>query len=235
MKTKLTIGCLGAITILILVSFTNVVGFQTVQSLNQNTINTEVNQKELLFQTILDIANNKEIQRIILQSQISREGIFNPGVRFSIFNTPILTKNQLRQMYLVGLLLSKIISKSKLHSMVQQYQLINPEMKKEISAVIEKDSTLNEELTQLSSYDCDCENENTMNRTFPVVCFIIMILIVPIGLFNGISEFFIHRFKDEGKTILAMIFNFSEIMTLFLSTMLFVVGYYLNCWGPIIP
>lgn len=36
MKTKLTIGCLGAITILILVSFTNVVGIQSTTSGSMN-------------------------------------------------------------------------------------------------------------------------------------------------------------------------------------------------------
>jgi hypothetical protein len=221
-----------AVVLLVLGSLTNVVGYQSVQSSNQNTITNEVNQKELLFQTFVDIANNKEIQRIILKSQMMNGKFLDSDVKL----LPSISKQQLRQMYFIGLMLSKIISKSRIQSMVQhQYQLSNPEIQKEINAVIEKDSTLNEELTQLSYSDCDCENENTMNRTFPVVCFIIMILIVPIGLFNGISEFLEHRFEDEGKPILAKIFIFSEIMTLFLSTMLFVVGYYLNCWGPIIP
>jgi hypothetical protein len=213
-----------AVVFLVLSSLSNVVGYQTVQSSNQNIINEEVNQRGLLFQTIVDIANNKEIQRIILKSQMSR-GIF------PVSNTPILTKNQLKQMYIIGLLLSKIISKSKIHSMVQQYQSINPEIQKEISAVIEKNPTLKEEINQLQNSECDCENENIMNRTFPVVCFIIMILIVPTGLLFYISEFFVHRFEDEVKPILVKIFNFLEMVGLFLSTMLFVVGYFLNCWG----
>ncbi len=72
-----------AVILLILASLSNVVGYQTVQSSNQTVIDNEVNQKEVLFQTILDIANNKEIQRIILKSQINREGFFNPELRFS--------------------------------------------------------------------------------------------------------------------------------------------------------
>ncbi|MCX6663459.1 MAG: hypothetical protein NTZ75_04360 [Euryarchaeota archaeon] len=75
-----------AVVLIVLGSLTNVVGYQMVQSSNQKTINDEVDQKELLLQTILDIANNKEIQSIILKSQLSREGFFNPGVKFSLFN-----------------------------------------------------------------------------------------------------------------------------------------------------
>jgi hypothetical protein len=161
-----------AVILLILASLTNVIGYQTVQSSNQNTINNEISQKELLFQTIVDIANNRDIQKIILKYQISSGNFFNPDVKFSLFNTPVLTKNQLKHMYFMGLLLSKIISKSRMHSMVEQYQLINQGMQKEITTVIEKDATLNGEMTQLSNLKCDCENENTTQWSFPVICFI---------------------------------------------------------------
>jgi hypothetical protein len=74
-----------AVVLLILTSLSNVVGFQTVQSSNQKMINDEVSQKELLFQTILDISNNKEIHKIILNSEIRREGFFNSDAQFSRF------------------------------------------------------------------------------------------------------------------------------------------------------
>ena len=57
-----------SVVVIILASLSNVVGHQTVQSTNQNRIDNEVNQRELLFQTIVDIANNKEMQQIILKS-----------------------------------------------------------------------------------------------------------------------------------------------------------------------
>ena len=153
-----------AVVLLVLGSLSNVVGYQTVQSSNQSVIQERINQKELLFQTIVDIANNKEIQRIILKSQISR------GM-FPVSDIPVLTKNHLKQMYLIGLILSKFISKSRMHSMVEQYQFSNQEMQKEISAVIQKDVILNKEINQLSNSECDCENKNTTGLwKFPVIC-----------------------------------------------------------------
>jgi hypothetical protein len=183
-KNCLMIGVsICAVVLLVLGSLTNVVGYQTVQSSNQIVNSDEVNQKELLFQTILDIANNKEIQRIILKPEISREGFFNTGVRFSVLNTPVLTKNQLKQMYVIGLILSKIISKSKIHSMIQQYQISNPKMQQDISAIIEKDATLKGEITQLQNSECDCDNENTTQWSFPVLCLLLYpLLIVSFGL-----------------------------------------------------
>jgi len=181
-----------AVVLLILGSLSNVVGYQQVQSSNQKIINEEINQKELLFQTIVDIANNKDIQRIILKSQISRDGFFNRDVRFSVLNAPVLTKNQLKHMYLIGLMLSKIISKSRMHSMVEQYQLNNQVVQKEITAVIEKDATLNREFTQLSNSKCDCENENTTPLwNFPVLCLLLIpFLIIALWLaFHGGDTF----------------------------------------------
>ena len=92
-----------AVVLLSLTSLTNVVGYQTAQSSNQQIIKEGINQKELLFQIIVDIANNKEIQGIILRHQISQG-------KFPDTNIPVLTKNNLKQMYLVGLVLSKTIS-----------------------------------------------------------------------------------------------------------------------------
>ena len=153
--------------LLVLGSLSNVVGYQTVQSSNQSVIKERINLKELLFQTIVDIANDKEIQRIILKSQISR-GIF-PTSEF-----PVVTKNQIRQMYFLGLILSKVISRTRMQSMIQQHQLLNPITQEGIQGVIEKDVTLRNEITQLQNPECDCENENTTGLWhFPVLCTIL--------------------------------------------------------------
>ncbi len=143
----------------------------------QNTINNKLSQRELLFQTIVDIANNKEIQQIILKSQMSR-GIF-PESEF-----PVVTKNQLKMMYFLGLILSKVISKSRIQSMMGKYQFNNQEIQKEISAVIEKDTIINPEITQLKNSECDCENEINQEKISttdfsdtPVICEISIILI----------------------------------------------------------
>jgi hypothetical protein len=160
-----------AVVVLILASLSNVVGFQAVPSSNQKIIKEQVDQKELLFQTILDITNNKEIQKIILKSQMSR-GIFPTS------DIPVVTKNQLKHMYLFGLMLSKVISKSRMHSMVQQYQLNNQGVQKEITAVIQKDATINGEITQLSNSKCDCENKNTTGWNFPIFCAILSVILL---------------------------------------------------------
>ena len=152
-----------AVVLLILASLSNVVGYQTVQSSNQTVINNEVNQKELVFQTIVDIANNKELQRVILRYQLSQGKLPDTTI-------PVLTIKQLKQMYVIGVILSKTISKAKMHSMIEKYQLTNQDVQKEINAVIEKDTTLNREMKQISDLRCDCENKNAGLWHFPILC-----------------------------------------------------------------
>jgi len=176
--------------VIVLASCTNVVGVQTVQSSNQKIISNEVDQKELLFQTIVDMANDKEIQKIISTSEMRREGFFTPSSNFLVFTPPVLTKKFLNTAYHIGLILSKTISKSKMQSILERYQVNNQEMQKEITAVIEKDATLKEEITQLSSSTCDCEKGNTTGLwNFPILCsilFPIEIFILVLGFFGAI-------------------------------------------------
>jgi hypothetical protein len=194
-----------SVILLILTSLSNVVGYNTVQSSNQSIIKERINQRELLFQTILDIANNKEIQRIILKSQMSR-GIF------PVLDIPVITKNQLKPMYLIGLILSKFLSKLRMHSIIGKYQFNNQEMQKEITAVIEKDATLDGEIKQLSNSQCDCENEKTTEWRFPVIC----ILLSPLWIVAAILAIT----SNYG-------FYFVEIMGY--------IGMKLNCFWNIVP
>jgi hypothetical protein len=171
MDTKpLIVVSLCAVVLLVLGSLSNVVGYQSVQTSQQNIIKDRINQRELLFQTICDIANNKEIQRIILKSQMSR-GIF-PTSEF-----PVVTKNQLKMMYFLGLILSKVVSKSTIQSLIGKYQFNNQEIRKEISVIMEKDALLNAEMIQLKTSECDCENDNVTRWNFPILCAILIIII----------------------------------------------------------
>jgi hypothetical protein len=169
-KYPLIGGSICAVVLLVLTSLINVVGYQTVQSSDQKIILAGVNQKELLFQTILDMANNMEIQKVILASEITGKGFFTLDMRFSVFTPSVLTEKFLKRMYTIGVIFSKTINKSKIHSILKQNQMSNQAVQKEISAIIEKDATLKGEMTQLSSVSCDCGNKNTTSWSFPVLC-----------------------------------------------------------------
>jgi hypothetical protein len=176
---------IAVVFLIIVASFTNVVGIQSIESSNNKITAEEVDQKDLLFQTIIDLVNNKEIQQIIQKYQTSRKGFFNPIKKLYGLNYPTITKNQLKKMHSIGLFLSRFISKSKIQSMVQEHQLISPEIQKELSAVIEKDAVLCREVTQILNMGCDCDNEQVSFWGFPILCSILNVLmIIPLILFG---------------------------------------------------
>jgi hypothetical protein len=172
-KYPLIGGSICAVVLLVLASLTNVVGYQAVQSPNQKAINSEVDQKELLFQTILDIANNKEIQKVILGSEITGKKLFDTDVRFSVFIPPVLTEIFLKRIYTMGVIFTKTIGKSKVHSLLEQYPVSNQGMQKKLRTVIEKDMMLKKEMAELSSLSCGCENGNATTWTFPIICILL--------------------------------------------------------------
>lgn len=172
-----------AVILLVLGSLTNVVGYQTLQSSNQKVINDEVDQKELLFQLILDLANNKEIQKITFTyEEVMGKGFFNPSSSFSVFTPSLLTKKFLNTAYHIGLILSKTISKSKIHLMLERYQGSNQDVQRKITTVIEKNITLTTKINELSDVQCDCKKNNTTDWNFPVLCLILLPIALSVGI-----------------------------------------------------
>jgi hypothetical protein len=224
-KYPLIGGSICAMVLIILASMNNIVGYQTVQASSQSVISNEIDSKELLFQTITDITNNKEIQRIILKSQINR-GIFLTS------DIPVVTKNQLRQMYFIGLILSKVISKSRMQSMVGKYQFNNQEMQKEISAVMEKETTFNAEINQLSSLNCDCDTSDYKEKGIPknlcmILLCIIMVLVAPVDFLSMLFE---------NMPLIRLIIAITIGLPLALiSICIILLMALLNCWGNIPP
>jgi hypothetical protein len=181
--------------LIVLGSFNNIVGYQTAQASNQRMITTEINEKDLLFQTIVDMANNKEMQRVILGSQFTGKRLFDSGMRFSTFTPPVLTEKFLKRIYTMGVILFRTLSKSKIHSIIEKYPVSNQGVQKRINAVIEKDVTLKGEMNQLSSLSCNCRNENTTDYwPFPVICTLLYPLYVFLDTITNGGHFYYDRY-----------------------------------------
>jgi hypothetical protein len=219
---------IGIILLFVGVTIAPTINFNTVKASQQNVIKERINQRELLFQTIVDIANNKEIQRIILKSQMSR-GIFPTS------EIPVLTKTHIRQMYFIGLILSKVISKSRIQSLVGKYQFNNQEIQQELSSVIEKDTIINSKITLLKNSECNCENEKEINWSFPVLCTILFFIFLPLLLLG-------YLIMASGLTIAYCIYLYgagvwlaylADFLIFLGESMLLVpmyIGQNFNCW-----
>ena len=189
-KRILIVGSLLAVFVLILASFTNVVGVKNIEPSDPKVVKDEVNPKELLFQTIIDISNNQEIQKIIQNSENREERgrFFNLVIGPSVFSSHVLTKKFLNNAYNLGRILSRNIDVSKMRLILERYQIINQETQEEIAAAIEGDAALSGKIEQLSTLNCDCGNDDSAGWSFPIICTLLVpLLAVSLGLaiWNG--------------------------------------------------
>jgi len=172
MKKRNILIAILCVTILLLVPLSNISG-ASVGGLNikdevieeTNPVIPDSQLEELLFQTIIDIANNKEIQNIIQNSHLSM-----------MSSSPFFTKRYLNFAYNIGLILSKTFRMPKINPLLKLYQVSNQEMQKEITAVIESNDELNNRIGQLSDLSCDCENVDAIEWPFYIICTIVYVL-----------------------------------------------------------
>lgn len=143
-----------AVVLIILGSHTNLVGYQIVQTSQQNLIKERINQKDLLFQTICDLANNRKIQNAIHESQGGK--LFSSVMNTPLTVFPAITKKQLNFMYILGVLLSKTMSKARIASFAKEHSIMNIHTKEKMDSIIGNSTKLSKEMTQLSLLSCHC-------------------------------------------------------------------------------
>jgi len=196
----------GIILLFVGVAIAPSVNFNVVNASNNDKRENEISQKDLLFRTILDVANNREIQKIVFSSEMQGGVFLNTDMRFSVFIPQVITKNYLNSAYRIGLILTKTLGVSRIHSIIEKYQVNNQALQKEINAVIQKDVTLNREITQLLNSKCDCENNTGVTSwPFPVICTIL----AAINLFSIFLVLTIHvgYYLYQTANFLGLIFN----------------------------
>jgi hypothetical protein len=180
-------GSLCVIVLLILGSMNNLIGYQTVQAINQKTINYEVNKKELLFQTIFDMANNKEIQKVILGSVLIDKISFEPKkMRFLMFTSSIVIKRQLNIMLILGAFLLKMMGTPKLPSFVRQIQPLVQKIQQRIIYIIGTDVKLNDEIIHLSDLNCHCDGEN-VGLGLRIICGFLFLIMFAGAIFPNLA------------------------------------------------
>ncbi|MBN1280628.1 MAG: hypothetical protein JXA00_03165 [Candidatus Thermoplasmatota archaeon] len=151
-----------------------------VKASHENQLGDAITQRELVFQTIVDFVNNEEIQRVVQDAQIRRGMLPSTDGQLSV------TTSQLKQLYVIGLLLSKRISALRMQSIVRTYHFSTLVAQKDLSAVIEKTPALKAELSQLQDSECDCGNTKRFLWPFPVLCSILFLCIIGLNVLLSI-------------------------------------------------
>ena len=199
----------------------NIVQMETIPSSKNNSITDKINPEDLLFQTIIDITENKDIQNILGNSEFEIElnktkttllimKLFmkNPKIFFSILLPhSISSKNYIKHTYNLSLEISKTLNTSEIKSITDYIHIKNPRTKEKILTIIKGYNKLNKKIEILSNLNCGC-NENiseSIDWDFPIICDILGVIGI-IGVF-----LFMTILPGLGKIIFGTAFILGEI------------------------
>jgi len=167
----------------------------------------KIDQKELLFQVILHITNNKDIKKILnSEFEIYKESNFIQNLKLPFVDTPQIIKRKfLNDANILGNILIKILSLSRMHPIIEYYRVYNQKRQEKITSIIEKNDKLKREIIQLSNSNCDCESvSGIINWPFPVICSILLVL--------EIFSFFLIWYLHIGNNLFIIVATLGEML-----------------------
>ena len=190
--------------------------------------------KEYLFQTIIDILNNKDIKNLFEQEKkngffldfdynlrsLYRKLLFrDPNLLFrSIFTKPTITYEYLDTAYNQGCDLINIIGEDKALEIIESITIKNPNLSNKLSDILKNNVEINEKLTEIKTMNQQL-NPTLPFEGYPIICVVLLVLLftvsIPLASFFGLILFMSsHPFL--GPFILGLFLLFSAIVGIFL-------------------
>jgi hypothetical protein len=141
-----------------------------------------IEPKEYLFQTIIDIAYNPDIQSLLDQSNndlyrakidksIYRDLLFsNPRFLFSVFLIkPSMTIKYLDNCYNKGIEITRILGEERVLNIIESIEIEDKEVLDEVKRIITNNKELSSKISFLSELN-----------DYSIICFILLLLMIPI-------------------------------------------------------
>ena len=145
--------------------------------------------KEFLFQTLIDIGNNQDVQEIfeqfgLLEFNLNFRVIFqklllrNPSVLFStLFSKPKLTTESLNFLYNNGCEIINIIGKKDALKIIESVKFRNPETVERLNNIIENNPDLKAKILTLANMNNQTKTELGF-EDHPIICIILVIILI---------------------------------------------------------
>ena len=144
----------------------------------------EIESKNFLFQTIIDIANNPEFKKLFdqykydlfeveIDRSVYRKLIFrNPRVfRSFIFTKPSMSLEYLNKCFNNGIEVTNVLSENKALEIMKSIEVTNPKLLDELNNIILNDEELSGKLVLLEEM-----NNGLIYLFYPIICGILLIV-----------------------------------------------------------
>lgn len=180
-----------------------------------NIYNQDIEPKEYLFQTIIDIANNPDVKdlleqyeddllRVDIDKSLYREIFFrNPRLLFDmLFTKPSFTPEYLDSIYDKGCQITNIIREDKVYDITKSITIGNIDFFDNINDIIVNNEELYFRIITLENMNEEPKSNPTF-WSFPIICALLLILVIPLVilgfLFYKSSMFFSELYEKYGN------------------------------------
>ncbi len=180
--------------------------------------------KEYLFQTIIDIANNPDVNELLNQIEdewkadncfiswdFDSKSVFQkllfkkPNLLLSIlFTEPSITHKYLESSYNGGCEVTKVLGEENIIEIVESVEIKNPEIPDELYNIIMNDEELYHKIATLGEMNEELDT-NLPFKNYSSICKILLILFYVYLIRSGIVSFFSQFFKNS--TIISVILD----------------------------
>jgi len=243
---KRRIFCKG-LTVAVILLFVGV-GVQPAVATVEPETEIDIEPKDYLFQTIIDIANNPDLKNLLEQysndlfkfnidrSVYRKLLLRNPRLMFnSLFTKPLLSVEYLNKCYNKGIEITNILGEDKVLEILENIKLTDTKFLNELINIVIKNDELSNRFETLKELNKDLKPVKPFIR-YPILCAsailllitIFIIIIFPYDMFYMI----VHDIFDE-NTMLSKILNFIDLLMepfvwSFFYFSLYILGFCLN-------
>lgn len=148
--------------------------------------------KDYLFQTIINIANNPDVKSLleqynheILTSDYDYKGVFSqllfkkPRLLFSmLFTKPSITYDYLEKSYNKGIKITNILGEDKVFEVLESVEISNPKVFDELNNIILNDEELSSRIATLKEMNKEFDPVAPLEAN-PVVCGTLALILIP--------------------------------------------------------
>jgi hypothetical protein len=243
MKNRIICKCLAVTVILLFVGL----AVQPSVAVQPEPEIIDVEPKDYLFQTIIDISNNPEVKELFeqydndlfnvdIERSVYRQLFLrNPRLFFyMLFTEPSISLEYLDKCYNSGLEITNILGEDKVLEIIENVEVTDAKLFDGINDIISKDEELLDRLVTIKEMNKGL-NPNTSWDDYPLICLILAPLFAFLFLFAfAFLDFTILLESSQNPIILIFERIISWIFLLFWTPIAFVVMYFTLDLGCIV-
>jgi len=184
----------------------------------QQETEIDVEPKDYLFQTIIDIANNPDVKELLEQynndffkvdidRSVYHKILFrNPRLLFNtLFTKPSMSVEYLNKCYNNGIGITNTLGEDKVIETIENVEVTDTKLSNEINDIITNDEELSSRIETLKEMNKDIKLDNPWD--FPVICAILIMIYFPLVLVADILAFAWIGILYSGNLLLTLIFG----------------------------